>query len=58
MGRMDPERGQLESPSDDTGFETPGQQCPPNWEMGRTTSDGSLLAGVSSNLGGNTFSLA
>ena len=32
-GRMDPERGQLESPSAGTGFETPGQQCLPNWEM-------------------------
>ena len=57
-GRMDPERGQLESPSAGTGFETPGQQCFLNWEMGRTTADGCLLAGVCSNLGGNTFSLA
>ena len=32
-GRMDPDRGQLESPSAGTGFETPGQQCLPNWEM-------------------------
>ena len=29
-GRMDPERGELESPSAGTGVETPGQQCPPN----------------------------
>ena len=57
-GKMDPERGQLESPSAGTGLETPGQQCLPNWEMGRTTADGCLLAGASSNLGGNAFSLA
>ena len=57
-GRMDPVRGQLESPSTGTGFETPGQQCLVNWEMRRTTADGYLLAGVSSNLGGNTFPLA
>ena len=54
---MDPERGQLESRSAGTGFETPGQQCLPNWEMGQTTVDGCLLAGVSSNLGGNVFPL-
>ena len=36
-GRMDPERDQLESPSAGRGFETPGQQCHPNWETGRTT---------------------
>ena len=35
-GSMDPERGQLESPYAGTSFETPGQQCLPNWEMGRT----------------------
>ena len=29
-GRMNPERGQLESPSTGTGSETPGQQCLPN----------------------------
>ena len=52
---MDLERGQLESPSAGAGFETPGQQCLPNWEMGRTTVDGCLLAGVSSNLGRNIF---
>ena len=34
------------------------KQCLPNWEIGRTTVDGCLLAGVSSNLEGNTFSLA
>ena len=48
---------QLESPSAGKGFETPGQQCLLDWEMGRTTVDGYLLAGVSINLGGNTFSL-
>ena len=54
---MDPERGQLEPPSAGTCFETSGQQCLPNWEMRRTTVDGCLLVGVSSNLGANTFSL-
>ena len=29
-GRMDPERGKLESSSAGTGLETPGQQCTPN----------------------------
>ena len=29
-GKMDPERGELESPSAGTGLETPGQQCPSN----------------------------
>ena len=46
-GEMDPERGELESSSAGTGFETPGQQCPPNegiWETGRTTADGILTA--------------
>ena len=67
QGRTDPEPGQLESssasidqlesPSAGTGFETPGQQCLPNWEMGRTTVDGCLVIGVSSNLGGNNVSL-
>ena len=32
---MDPERGELESPSAGTGLETPGQQCPPNEGHGR-----------------------
>ena len=54
---MNPTRGQLESPSVGMGLETPGQQCLPNWEIGRTTAGGCLLAGASSNLGGNTFSL-
>ena len=56
---MDPERGELESPSADTGLETPGQQCPPNegtWETGRTTADGFLTAGVGSNQGGSIYS--
>ena len=66
-GRMDPEPGQLEASSAGTGqleppsagtcFETPRQQCLPNWEMGRTTVDCCLLVGVSSNLGGNSFFL-
>ena len=53
-GKMDPERGELESSSAGTGLETPGQQCPPNegtWETGRTTADGILTAGVGSNKG-------
>ena len=47
--KMDPERGELESPSAGTGLETPGQQCPSNegiWGTGRTTADGFLTAGV------------
>ena len=48
---------QLEQSSTGTNFETPGQQCLPNWEIGRTTSDGCLLVGMSSNLRGNIFSL-
>ena len=56
-GRTDPELGQLESPLAGTGFETPGQQCLLNWEMGRTTANDCLLAGMDSNLGVNTFSL-
>ena len=58
-GRMDPERGELESPSAGTGLETPGQQCPPNegtLETGRTTADGFLTAGVGPNQGTDIFS--
>ena len=55
-GRMDPERGELEPPSAGTGFETPGQQCHPTWETGRTTADGFLTAGVGSNEVGYIFS--
>ena len=55
---MNSERGQFESPSAGTGFETPGQQCHPNRETGRITAEGYLLVGVGSNLGGNTFSPA
>ena len=55
---MDPERHQLESSSTGTVFETPGQQCLPNWETGRTTSAGYLPVSVGSNFGGNTFPLA
>ena len=54
-GRMDPERDELKSSSAGTGFETPGQQCPPNegiWEQGRTTANGFLTAGVDSSQGG------
>ena len=58
-GRMDPVRGELESPSANTGLETLGQQCPPNegtWETGRATADGFLTAGVGSNQGGSIYS--
>ena len=55
-GRMNPERDQLESPLASMGFETPGQQYPPNGETGRTTAVGYLTAGVGPNLGGNTSS--
>ena len=51
-GNMDPEQGELESPSAGTGLETPGHQCPPNegtWDQGGTTADGFLTAGVGSN---------
>ena len=57
---MDPERGELESPSAGTGLETPGQQCPPNegtWDQGRTTTFGFLTVGVDSNQGENFFQL-
>ena len=50
-GWMNPEREVLESPSAGTGFETPGQQCHPIWEVGRTTADGLLTACGGSNLG-------
>ena len=53
-GKVDPKRDELESPSAGTGFETPGQQCHPIWETGRTTADGFLTAGVGSNLGKHT----
>ena len=58
-GKMDPERGELESSPAGTGLETPGQQCPPNegiWETGQTTADGILTAGVGSNQGGSISS--
>ena len=53
-GKMDSERDELESSSAGTGFKTPGQQCHPIWETGRTTVDGFLTAGVGSNLGKHT----
>ena len=58
-GKMDPERGELESSSAGTGLETPGQQCLPNektWETGRTIADDILTACVGSNQVGNIFS--
>ena len=54
-GMVDPEQDQLDPPSAGTGLETPGQQCPPNGETGRTTADGCLLVGVGSNSGGKRF---
>ena len=51
---MDSEQDQLELPSTGTVLETPGQQCPPNGETGRTTADGYLLVGMGSNQGGDT----
>ena len=54
-GRMNPEPTELELPSAGTGLKAPGQQCPPNGETERTTTDGCLLVGVCSNSGGNTF---
>ena len=53
--KVGPERDKLESPSAGTGFETPGQQCPPNegiWEQGRTIANGFLTADVDSSQGG------
>ena len=58
-GRMDPERGELESSSAGTGLETPGQQYLPNggtWDQGRTAADGFLTTGVGSNQGGSISS--
>ena len=58
-GKMDPERGELESPSAGRGLETPGQQCPPNegtWDQGRTAAAGFLTTGVGSKQGGNISS--
>ena len=54
--RMNPEPTELESPSAGTGLETPGQQCPPNGETGRTIAKGYLLVGMGSNQGGDTSS--
>ena len=53
-GRMYPEPTELESPLAGTGLETPGQQCPPNGETGRTIADGYLLVGMGLNQGGDT----
>ena len=58
-GKMGPELKKLELSSAGTGLKTPGQQCPPNegtWETGRTTADGFLTAGVSSNQVGSIYS--
>ena len=50
-GWMNLERHELESPSAGMGFETPGRQCHPICETGRTTTGGFLTAGVGSNQG-------
>ena len=58
-GKMDLERGELESPSAGTGLETPGKQCPSNegtWDQGRTTAAGFSTPGVGSNQGGSISS--
>ena len=58
-GKMGPELKELESPSADTGLETPEQRCPPNertWDKGRTTADGILTADMGSSQGGNISS--
>ena len=55
-GWMNPELTELKSSSACTGFETPGQQCHPIWETGRTTANGFLTAGVGLNQGGNISS--
>ena len=54
--RKNPEPTELESPSAGTGIETRGQQCPPNGETGRTTTDGYLLVDTGSNQGGDISS--
>ena len=58
-GKMGPELDELKSSSAGTGFETPGQQCPPNegiQETERTTATGLLTAGVGSCQGGDISS--
>ena len=55
-GTMNPERDQLEPLSASAGFETSGQQCHSNWEIGRTTATGCLTVGVGSNVEGDTSS--
>ena len=57
-GRMNSEPTELELPSTGTGLETPGEQCAPNGETGRTTADGCLRVGMGSNSGGNILFLA
>ena len=56
-GKLDPERGKLESSSAGTSLEAPGHQCLSNWEMERTTVDGCLLVDGNSHLRETTFSL-
>ena len=56
-GKIEPELGELELSSADTGFEAPGQQCLSNWKMERTSVDGCSLVDGSSDLGGKAFSL-
>ena len=51
---MNPELTEFKSSSAGTGLETPGQQCDPIWEIGLTTADGFLTAGVGADLGKHT----
>ena len=55
-GKMESDRGELESSSAVTGLEVPGQQCLSSWEMQRTTVDDCPLVDGSSDLGETTFS--
>ena len=54
-GKMEPERGELESLSVGTGLEAPGQQRLSTWEMQRTTVDDCSLVDGSSDLRENTY---
>ena len=49
--KMEPELGELESPSAGTGVKAPEQQCLSNWEIEGTTVNGCLLVDGSSNFG-------
>ena len=58
-GKMDPERGELESSSSaGKGLKVPGQQFLSNWEMEQTTVDGCSLVDGISDSEANIFPLA